>query len=235
MKKIIKYVCILILTLTMGFHGITTASFASNNVCNNIPYDKIQDKTLVKKLDKQLKSSNSYNQALNLLKSDLKLGKQSYELFKVDDNSYIFTYILNSNIDKNKYFQLNFYLNSFDDTFNYDLKTFTIKEDNSLGLLWIFDDTNILNITVNVNGEIMENGKIYNNVDDYINSKNKPNTYSVCSKAMSVLCGTGGGLACYGICGISAIVSRLGAVGCAAACAAITSLGCSAATDKICG
>lgn len=57
----------------------------------------------------------------------------------------------------------------------------------------------------------------------------------VCEWAMGALCGTGGGVACYGACVALGLVSGPGGLGCAAVCALISSLGCTAATNKVCG
>jgi halocin C8-like bacteriocin domain-containing protein len=60
-------------------------------------------------------------------------------------------------------------------------------------------------------------------------------TTSFCSYAISALCGTGGGVACYAAAGALGITTGVGGLGLAAVCSLISSLGCSAATDRICG
>jgi halocin C8-like bacteriocin domain-containing protein len=57
----------------------------------------------------------------------------------------------------------------------------------------------------------------------------------ICEWAVAALCGTGGGIGCYGACIALGLVNGPGGIGCAAVCALIASLGCTEATHKICG
>lgn len=54
----------------------------------------------------------------------------------------------------------------------------------------------------------------------------------ICEWAVAALCGTGGGIGCYGACIALGLVNGPGGIGCAAVCALIASLGCTEATTK---
>lgn len=57
----------------------------------------------------------------------------------------------------------------------------------------------------------------------------------ICEWVVGALCGTAGGIGCYGACIALGLVGGPGGPGCVAVCALIASLGCAAATHQICG
>ena len=56
-----------------------------------------------------------------------------------------------------------------------------------------------------------------------------------CATAISILCGTGGGIYCVAVCTGIGIVDIPAGVGCGLICAIISSVGCTAATNRLCG
>ncbi|UXH46118.1 halocin C8 precursor-like protein [Rossellomorea vietnamensis] len=67
------------------------------------------------------------------------------------------------------------------------------------------------------------------------NGQDEIGALGFCEYAVAGLCGTGGGVACYGVAAALGITTGLGGLGLAAVCSLIGSLGCAAASDQICG
>jgi len=102
----------------------------------------------------------------------------------------------------------------------------------------VVNDEEILNIDINSDHNvIMSDGTeiYYADYMEQLEAEGILSTLGLCEGAMAVLCGAGGGAACYGLCGITAIVNVLGGLGCAIACGLIASVGCYAATCAVCG
>ena len=100
-------------------------------------------------------------------------------------------------------------------------------------------DTGISQAPLYADGDLFWVGTVSEN-GDVTTDPNSPtigatSTRSTCEWTVGALCGTGGGVTCYGACIALGLVSGPGGLGCAAVCAIIASLGCTAATKKICG
>lgn len=82
-------------------------------------------------------------------------------------------------------------------------------------------------------GQVDDRGNVTTDIDSPMNPEYQ--TMGWCEWAVGALCGTGGGVACYGACAALGFANGIAGLSCAAVCGLISALGCTGATAAICG
>ncbi|GGK26469.1 hypothetical protein GCM10010965_18950 [Caldalkalibacillus thermarum] len=167
----------------------------------------------------QFRSTNSEIRA-----NDGAIDRSQTEVIKVDEDKFIANFKVE---DAENGLSILTYFVEMDNRMNHSIaleqkQYYVAVSDNEVEFTWVMNDETFLNVIINDSGNIVYDGVEYE-VNEYIELKlseleGEVGTQSLCAWAVGVLCGTGGGAACYGVCAVKAIVNFLGGLGCATAC-----------------